>query len=360
MTQCGEAMAEASTGKAEAADLLAWYDRHRRDLPWRAKPGITADPYHVWLSEIMLQQTQVQAVIPYFLGFLERWPTVEDLARAPRDDVLAAWAGLGYYARARRLHDCARVVADTLDGRFPDTEEGLRALPGIGAYTAGAIAAIAFDRPAAAVDGNVERVMARIHRIEEPMPGAKKIVREKTLDLIPADRPGDFAQALMDLGATICTPRKPACGICPWRDACRARLAGIAEDLPKSAPKKKRPHRFGLVFWLEREDGAVLFRTRPDEGLLGGMLEVPTTAWRDADWNLAEALADAPVPGSWQLLPDVVRHGFTHFTLYLRVAALGYSGGEVEGVWHHPSTFASLALPTMTRKVIKHARTARP
>jgi A/G-specific adenine glycosylase len=347
-------MATASTGKPAADDLLAWYDRHRRDLPWRARPGETADPYHVWLSEIMLQQTQVQAVIPYFLRFLERWPNVDALAGAPREEVLALWAGLGYYARARRLHDCAREVAGALGGRFPDTEEGLRALPGIGAYTAGAIAAIAFGRKTAAVDGNVERVMARVHRIEEAMPAAKKEVRARTLELVPEDRPGDFAQALMDLGATICTPRNPACGLCPWRDACRARRDGVAEDLPRSAPKKERPHRHGLVFWLQRGDGAVLLRTRPDEGLLGGMLEVPSTSWREAPWSLRDALEAAPVCGDWTLLHGTVRHGFTHFTIDLVAARLDYTGGTVDGAWHHPDRFSTLALPTLTRKVVQH------
>ncbi|MBT5435169.1 MAG: A/G-specific adenine glycosylase [Rhodospirillaceae bacterium] len=351
-------MAETSTSELQADSLLAWYDRHRRDLPWRARPGETADPYRVWLSEIMLQQTQVQAVIPYFLSFLERWPDVGALGAAPREEVMAAWAGLGYYARARRLHDCARQIAGELDGVFPDTEAGLRALPGIGAYTSGAVAAIAFDRPAAAVDGNVERVMARSYAIGAPMPAAKKEIRKRTQALVPTDRPGDFAQALMDLGATICTPRRPACGLCPWRDACAGRLAGIAEELPRPAPRKERPHRHGLVFWLERDDGAVLLRTRPDEGLLGGMMEAPTTPWREAPWTLEEALPHAPLAGDWELLPDLVRHGFTHFTIDLKVAVLSGATAPGHGSWHHPESFDSLALPTLTRKVVRHAFSA--
>jgi len=352
-------MAEPSTAEPDAPSLLGWYDRHRRDLPWRARPGETADPYRVWLSEIMLQQTTVVAVIPYFLRFLERWPTVADLACAEREDVMAAWAGLGYYARARRLHDCARVVAGEMGGRFPDTEAALRALPGIGAYTAGAIAAIAFDRPAAAVDGNVERVMARVYAIDRPLPQAKKAIRLKTEAMVPDDRPGDFAQALMDLGATVCTPRNPACGICPWRDVCEGRKIGRAEALPRPAPKKERPHRHGLAFWLERPDGSVLLRTRPDEGLLGGMLEVPSTPWRDEVWPLDDALSHAPVAGDWRLLPDVVRHGFTHFTIDLSVALLVAESETPSGAWHHPDEFERLALPTLTRKVIRHALTAR-
>ncbi|MBC6440939.1 MAG: A/G-specific adenine glycosylase [Rhodospirillales bacterium] len=352
-------MAQASTTDDDlTGSLLDWYDRHRRDLPWRARPGEQPDPYRVWLSEIMLQQTTVQAVISYFLRFLERWPTVTALAAAERDAVMAAWAGLGYYARARRLHDCARIVAGELGGRFPDTEKGLRDLPGIGAYTAGAIAAIAFDRQAAAVDGNVERVIARLDAITEPLPAAGKRIRSRAEALVPVDRPGDFAQALMDLGATVCTPRNPACGICPWGDSCEGHRSGSAGDLPVPAPKKARPHRHGLVFWLERPDGAVLLRTRPDEGLLGGMLEVPSTPWRNMAWSLDEALTHAPAARHWVLLPDVVRHGFTHFTLDLQVAAAGGDDGEPDGTWHHPDDFGELALPTLTRKVARHALTA--
>ena len=349
-----------STSSPSAASLLAWYDRHRRDLPWRARPGETADPYRVWLSEIMLQQTQVQAVIPYFLRFLERWPTVAALAAADLDDVLAAWAGLGYYARARRLHACARVVADDHGGRFPEDEDGLRALPGVGAYTAGAIAAIAFDRPAAAVDGNVERVMARAYAIEEPLPAAKAAIRARTLAMVPRDRSGDFAQALMDLGATVCTPRSPACGICPWRDGCAGRRAGIAADLPVPAPKKVRPQKHGLVFWIERGDGAVLLRRRPEEGLLGGMLELPSTPWRETPWSLEEALPHAPVKAAFDLLPGVARHGFTHFLIDLAVATarIGGAGPPLRpgDRWHRPEAFPGLALPTLTRRAIGHAQ----
>lgn len=352
----------AQAPRPSARSLLDWYDRHRRDLPWRARPGERADPYRVWLSEIMLQQTTVAAVGPYFRRFLERWPTVEALAAADLDDVLAAWAGLGYYARARRLHGCARTIAATHGGRFPDTEEGLRALPGVGPYTAGAIAAIAFDRPAVAVDGNVERVIARAFAIDAPLPGAKATIRRHTLDLLPPERPGDFAQALMDLGATVCTPRNPACGLCPWRDGCAGRLAGIAAELPRQAPKKARPQRHGLAFWVERADGAVLLRRRPDEGLLGGMLELPSTPWREAPWALEEALGHAPLVGEFRLLPGVARHGFTHFAIDLAVAACrvpeGARSAGPEDRWHRPETFDDLALPTMTRKAIRHAQTA--
>lgn len=299
-----------------AADLLAWYDRHRRVLPWRALPGEQADPYRVWASEIMLQQTTIAAVKPYFERFMARFPTIEALAAAPSEAVMTAWAGLGYYSRARNLHACAQAVVSQHGGRFPDTEDGLRNLPGIGAYTAGAIAAIAFDRPAAAVDGNVERVMTRLFAIEALMPAAKKLVREQVLALLPPQRPGDFAQALMDLGATICTPRNPACCLCPWREPCRARAEGTQETFPRKAAKTTGATRFGAAYVLLREDGAVLLRTRAAKGLLGGMAEVPTSAWHAA-YELDGAVQDAPVSGSWRRLPVPVRHVFTHFPLEL-------------------------------------------
>jgi len=303
-----------------AADLLAWYDRHRRALPWRALPGESADPYRVWASEIMLQQTTIAAVKPYYERFMARFPTVQALADAPSEAVMQAWAGLGYYSRARNLHACAKAVVAGHGGRFPDTEDGLRALPGIGAYTAGAVAAIAFDRPAAAVDGNVERVVTRLFAIEEVMPAAKPLVRERVLGLLPRSRPGDFAQALMDLGATICTPRSPACALCPWREPCRGRAAGTQETYPRKGAKKTGPTRFGSAFVLLRDDGSVLLRTRPDKGLLGGMAEVPTSEW-SAGYLLATAGDDAPTRANWRKLPAPVRHVFTHFPLELTVFA---------------------------------------
>lgn len=303
---------------ARAADLLAWYDRHRRVLPWRALPGERADPYRVWASEIMLQQTTIAAVKPYFERFMARFPTVEALAAAPSEAVMQAWAGLGYYSRARNLHACAKAVVESHGGLFPDTEEALRSLPGIGAYTAGAVAAIAFDRPAAAVDGNVERVMTRLFAIEEALPGAKPAIRDHVLALLPTARPGDFAQALMDLGATICTPRSPACALCPWREPCRARVEGTQESFPRKAAKKAGVTRYGAAFVLLREDGAVLLRTRPPKGLLGGMAEVPTSDW-GARYEMDGAVQDAPVAARWRRLPAPVRHVFTHFPLELTV-----------------------------------------
>ncbi|MSP20664.1 MAG: A/G-specific adenine glycosylase [Alphaproteobacteria bacterium] len=342
-----------------SARLLAWYDRNARRLPWRMPPGVGgADPYRVWLSEIMLQQTRAAVAGPYYERFLQRWPTVRALAAAQQADVLAAWAGLGYYARARNLHRCAQIVAETMGGVFPDTETGLAALPGVGAYTAAAIAAIAFDRPAAAVDGNVERVMARLYGVDQPLPGAKTKLRTLAAALVPARRAGDYAQAVMDLGATICTPAKPVCGLCPWSEGCVARQAGNADDLPARAPAKARPIRHGVAFWLERaSDRAVLLRRRPQEGLLGGMVEVPGTPWRGEKWEQAEALEHAPVAGEWNALRGGVRHTFTHFQLELTVLAARTSA-EVEGQWCVPADLDEAGLPSVMQKVVKVGRRA--
>ena len=347
-----------------AQTLLDWYDRHRRRLPWRAAPREQPDPYRVWLSEIMLQQTTVPVVAGYFQRFLERWPTLESLARADLDDVLHAWQGLGYYARARNLHTCARLVLAEHGGRFPADEKALRALPGIGRYTAAAIAAIAFDRPATVVDGNVERVIARLRAVETPLPVAKPQLYALAAELTPEARPGDYAQALMDLGATVCTPRNPGCLACPWQSACEGLSQGIAESLPHRAPKRDRPLRHGVSFWLMRADGAVLLRRRPDEGLLGGMIELPTTPWRDEPWSLAEAKAHAPLPLPWQALPEPVRHGFTHFEIELLVAAAETEDGAADAddgaIWCPPARFSEHALPTLTRKLVRYAARHRP
>jgi A/G-specific adenine glycosylase len=343
--------------QASLADaLLVWYDRHARSLPWRQPPGRFAEPYHVWLSEVMLQQTTVQAVAPYFLAFLDRWPRVEDLAAAELDTVLTAWAGLGYYARARNLHKCAQAVAEQLGGVFPDHEEALRVLPGIGDYTAAAIAAIAFGRPAVVMDGNIERVIARMFAVTEPLPASKPKLKALAASLTPATRPGDYAQAAMDLGATICTPRKPACVLCPWTAACEARRQGIAETLPAKTAKPERPTRRGIAFWTLRKDGAVLIRRRPDEGLLGGMMEVPSTPWRAEPWELDEALASAPLVEGWRPLPGMIAHSFTHFHLELTVA-LGHARKPelARGLWVPLDQLGNHALPTVMRKVVRHA-----
>lgn len=342
--------------RAGAATLLAWYGAHARALPWRVPPGADtrADPYRVWLSEVMLQQTTVQAVARYYARFLARWPTIAALAAAPLDDVLAEWAGLGYYARARSLHACAREVA-ARGGKFPSTEEALRALPGIGPYTAAAIAAIAFGRRTVAIDANAERVLARLFAVREALPGAKSRLTELALPLVPEGRPGDFAQALMDLGAAICTVKRPACALCPWADACEGRRLGIAENLPVKAPKAERPTRRGAAFVLARADGAVLLRRRPPKGLLGGMLEVPSTPWiAGRAPSRGAALAAAPATAHWQKRAGHVAHTFTHFHLELDVYSGATDDPPTAGIWAAPIEFPSLALPTLMRKVLAH------
>jgi len=338
----------------DPAQLLAWYDRHRRDLPWRALPGEAADPYRIWLSEIMLQQTTVVTVAPYFARFVARWPSLHSLAGAELDEVLHEWQGLGYYARARNLHACARAVVERHDGRFPSDPATLRALPGIGDYTAAAIAAIAFDHRSAAVDGNVERVVARLFAVEEPLPQAKPELRALATTLVPQQRAGDFAQAMMDLGAVLCTPRRPRCVLCPWRGDCAAAATGIQESLPARVEKPERPVRYGVVFWLVRDDGAVMLRRRPEKGLLGGMIELPSTPWRDTPWDESEAAQAAPAATQWAALPGTVQHGFTHFRLELAMMA-GRTSAPPEGIWARPGEFKDYAFPTLTKKLANYA-----
>ncbi|HWF65182.1 MAG TPA: A/G-specific adenine glycosylase [Rhizomicrobium sp.] len=337
-----------------AARLLAWYDRHRRVLPWRAPKGKRADPYRVWLSEIMLQQTTVQAVAGYYRKFLERWPGVTALAAAKEEEVLAAWAGLGYYARARNLHAAARIVANEMGGKFPATAESLRALPGVGGYTSGAIAAIAYDERQAAMDANAERVIARLYAVTTPLPKAKAELHALGLDLVPA-RAGDFVQALMDLGAAICTPKRPACGNCPWAEDCRARAQGIQESLPRKAPKRARPLKRGAAFVARDASGAVLLVKRPDKGLLAAMLEPPLGAWREDFPSKPQALKEAPFPALWTRRIGLVRHGFTHFELEIEVYfARVAKRPKAAGRWIAANKLGEAALPTVMRKIVAH------
>lgn len=340
--------------------LLAWYDANRRDLPWRAPPGQRADPYRVWLSEIMLQQTVAEAVRPRFERFLARWPDLAALAAARLDDVLDHWAGLGYYARARRLHACARELVEVHGGVFPRTVAELAELPGIGPYTAGAIAAIAFDVPAAAVDGNVERVLARVHAIATPLPAAKAEIRARAARLVPDRRAGDFAQAMMDLGATVCRPRAPACPACPWQADCAARRAGRPRDFPVRPVRASKPVRRGLAFFLRAGDRILLVR-RPADGLLGGMLALPASPFvPESEFDLDAALAFAPAPGvapgRWRVEERAVAHVFTHFRLELGLARLELpERAAPPGLWM-PLHEVRGALPTAMRKAFDHGR----
>ena len=332
------------------AALLAWYDAHARILPWRARRGARTDPYRVWLSEIMLQQTTVPHATPYFLSFTQRWPAVSDLAAAEDGEVMAAWAGLGYYARARNLLACARVVARDLAGRFPDTEAGLAELPGVGPYTAAAIAAIAFDRPANVVDGNVERVMARLFAVRAPLPAAKPELRRLAASLVTGDRPGDWAQALMDLGATVCRPAAPLCEACPLALHCLARSEGAPEAYPFRTAKAARPHRHGIAFRLVNRGRVALVR-RPPKGLLGGMLGLPTTPWRTALWTRADALAHAPPAAGWRPAGEV-EHVFTHFSLTLAVWEARADDADPEYVWT-PLAEALQSTPSVFAKALR-------
>ncbi len=341
-----------------AERLLIWYGRHARSLPWRAGPkvrakGVRPEPYRVWLSEVMLQQTTVKAVAPYFQAFLQKWPTIGALSAAPDEAVMAAWAGLGYYSRARNLIACARLVTQEHQGRFPDNARALAELPGIGAYTSAAIAALAFDEPIAVVDGNVERVMTRLFAIDEPMPGGKETVRARLQPLVPADRPGEFAEAMMDLGATLCTPKNPACALCPLNRDCAAVRLGTQQAFPVKAEKKPRPTRYGAAFVAQRADGAVLVRRRPPKGLLGGMVEVPGSTWSEQAPE-----ADPPFSAGWRQLPKNVEHVFTHFRLVatVHVADCPADAAAPTDCWWAPAAdLPEIGLPSVMAKIVEAA-----
>ncbi len=362
----GGVQPRASDGRSAAATLidrlLAWYDRDRRRLPWRAEPGSAAEPYHVLLSEFMLQQTTVATVRRRFAGFLARFPSLDALAAADQAEVLHAWQGLGYYRRARALHALAQAVVARHQGRLPTDAAALRALPGIGPYTASALGAIAFGQPAVPVDGNVLRVLARLHRVETPLPAALPELNARAAALASERRPADVAQALMDLGATLCRPRRPRCPECPWREACAAHAAGSAEQLPRRAARPARPVRRGLAFLLARPDGAILFRRRPAEGLLGGLHELPSSPWQEGELALEAALGHAPAAADWRLHAPPVRHVFTHFVLELTLAqgtteATAKATATVgpAGLWCRAAELDRLALPTVMRKLLRRA-----
>ncbi len=340
-----------------APRVLRWFDRHRRSLPWRAASGQRGDPYLVWLSEILLQQTNVPTATPYFERFRALWPRVEDLAAAPLDEVMRAFSGLGYYSRARNLHACARKIA-ARGGQFPSEESDLRALPGIGAYTAAAIAAIAFDRKASPVDGNIARIVARLFAIEEPIAKARAKIAARAAALTPSVRPGDFAQALMDIGSMICTPRGPDCPACPMRAICAAAASGDPQAYPRKSARQVRPARSGAAFFAEAGDGGVLLRTRPPNGLLGSTVELPGTAW-SVDFAVEEAAAAAPFPAPWRLTPGTVDQIFTHFSLRLNVYAVRLQDRPPapEGCfWVEREALDGVAFSSLMRKAVAHGR----
>lgn len=333
--------------------ILDWYDKHQRALLWRATKGQKSNPYYVWLSEIMLQQTTVVTVGPYFQKFTDKWPTIHDLAKAERDDVMHEWAGLGYYARARNLHKCAQIVSKELGGDFPKDQKELEKLPGIGGYTSAAICAIAFNKPANVVDGNIERVIARVHAVTEPVPDSKPTLKALAGSLADDrdDRPGDYAQALMDLGATICTPTSPKCSLCPIKNMCEGKKLGIAETLPAKKPKKAKPQKYGHVYWLQNSKKEVLFIRRNEKEMLGGMLGLPTTEW------LKDKKALKPLIKKAENTKNVAKHSFTHFDLTLDIYRFQHKNGTIptenNHVWVASSKVEELGLPTLFAKVVK-------
>jgi len=332
--------------------LLPWYDNHRRMLPWRAVPGYSPNPYHVWLSEIMLQQTTVATVKGYFSRFITQWPTVEDLATSTLDEVFHHWQGLGYYSRARNLHHCAQTLVRDFKGILPQEEQVLQILPGIGSYTAAAIAAIAYNQPVVPVDGNVVRVFSRLFALKTPLPTLKNEVQTLAKKMVPSQRSGDFAQSLMDLGATICRPRNPLCNLCPLQTICEGCHQGIAAQLPHPAVKDIKPRRYGIIFWVENNKGEILLEKRPDKGLLAGLIGLPTTPWQDTPGKIGPDTIGAPEGvKTWEPLPGIVRHTFTHFHLEL-IIVKGRSNTSQKGFWSSFDNLKTYAFPTVMKKVI--------
>lgn len=357
---CEAGQRDVKANRAFGRNILRWYDYSRRVLPWRAQRGENANIYHVWLSEIMLQQTTVKAVIPYFHNFITRWPELKDLAEAEQEDVLRQWAGLGYYARARNMHKCAQYVMAECGGEFPDDEQGLLKLPGIGPYTAAAITAIGFGKRAIVVDGNVERVIARQFAIDKPLAQSKDIIKNFAKELTPKTRAGDYAQAMMDLGATICTPKQASCLLCPVQKGCEAHLRGQAAQFPVPAIKKAKPTRYGAAFMVLRDDEKVLLRQRPERGLLARMMEVPGSDWSERRHKQTDWFQSAPIESEWQRVPLIVKHTFTHFHLeiivYVARAAktieLLAQADEARCRWVARRALEDEALPSVMRKIL--------
>ena len=336
--------------------LLNWYDQNKRLMPWRPRDGSRPDAYNVWLSEIMLQQTQVATAIPYFEKFLHRWPSIFKLAEANLDDVLIEWAGLGYYARARNLHRCAKIIVSNFNGIFPNQEEKLLELPGVGTYTAAAIMAIAFDAKATPMDGNFERVTARLNAIEKPLPAAKPLLKKYATMITPDYRSGDYAQAVMDLGATICIPKQPRCNECPVNDSCLSLKKGKTGVIPKKTPKRKKPSRFGIAFLCINTNNEILLQRRPDKGLLAGMMEVPGTPWTENPPSQAQIQNSEPFKADWQAVPGAIIHIFTHFKLEIKVLRVNpkYCSDVDSLIWHPVDSFQNAGLPSLMLKIIKH------
>lgn len=336
--------------------LLKWYDDEGRTLPWRAKNKQVINPYHVWLSEIMLQQTTVITVIPYFLSFIQRWPTFQALSQASLDDILHAWQGLGYYARARNLHRCAQKITSDYHGTLPTTSEELIKLPGIGPYTAKAIAAIAFNQDVLPIDGNIARILSRLYGISSPLPAGMTEIQNVAVIFTPQIRPGDFAQAMMDLGATICIPRTPLCEKCPFQTGCKAHALGIAAELPVKIKKRARPQKYAVAYILKRKDGAILLRKRPEKGLLGGMMGVPTSEWRLNRLESHLLNVEAPLEMEWECLEEIIHHSFTHFDLEVDLYYGNISPQEassLEGDWIFLDQLKLYALPKLFKKIIE-------